>query len=53
VTTKTIERFRDNLAFAAEQLNAILEDGDQEESMLALRRISEAFGDVQKLARSA
>ena len=51
--TKTIERFRENLAFAAEHLNAILEDGDQEELMLVLRRISEAVGGVQKLARSA
>ena len=53
MATKTIERFRDNLAFATEYLNAILEDGDQKELMLALRRISEAFGGAQKLARSA
>ena len=53
MATKTIERFRENLAFEDEHLNAILEDGDQEELMLALRGISEAFGGVQKLARNA
>ena len=31
-------------AFAAEYLNAVLEDGDQEELMLALRRVASAFG---------
>ena len=35
---------------AAEFLNAVLEDGDQEELMLALRRMSKAFGGVTKLA---
>ena len=49
----TVESFRNDPAFAAEYLNAILEDGDQEELMLALRRISEAFGGVQKLVRNA
>ena len=53
MATKTIERFHEDPAFATEYLRPILEDGDQEESMLALRRISEAFGGVQKLARSA
>ena len=46
----TIESFRKDPAFAAEYLNSILEDGDQEELMLALRRMSKAFGGVQKLA---
>jgi len=40
-------------AFAAEYLKAVLEDGDQEELMLALHRMSEAFGGVQKLAGRA
>jgi DNA-binding phage protein len=35
----TIESFRKDPSFAAEYLNAVLEDGDQEELMLALRRI--------------
>lgn len=37
----------------ARHINSILEDGDQEELMLALRRMSEAFGGVQKLAGKA
>ena len=49
----TVESFRKDPAFAAEYLNAVLEDGDQEELMLALRRMSEAFGGVQKLAGKA
>lgn len=40
----TIKSFRDNPDFAAEYLNAVLEDGNQEELMLALRRIALAFG---------
>ena len=49
----TVESFRKDPAFAAEYLNSILENGDQEELMLALRRMSEAFGGVQKLAEEA
>jgi len=49
----TIESFRKDPAFAAEYLNSILEDGDQKELMLALRRMSKAFGGVQKLADQA
>ncbi len=40
----TIESFRNDPTYAAEYLNAVLEDGDQEELMLALRRIATAFG---------
>jgi probable addiction module antidote protein len=40
----TIQSFRDDPKFAAEYFNAVLEDGDQEEMMLALRRIATAFG---------
>jgi len=43
----TIESFRKDPSFAAEFLNAVLEDGDQEEVMLALRRLSKAFGGLQ------
>lgn len=46
----TIESFRKDPVFAAEFLNAVLKDGDQEELMLALRRMSKAFGGVPKLA---
>lgn len=49
----TVESFRKDPAFAAEYLNSVLEDGDQEELMLALRRMSKAFGGVQKLAEEA
>jgi probable addiction module antidote protein len=49
----TMESFRRDPAFAAEYLNSALEDGDQEELMLALRRMSKAFGGVQKLAGKA
>ena len=49
----TIESFRDDPRFAAEYLNAVLEDGDQEELMLALRYMAKAFGGVPKLAEEA
>ena len=49
----TVESVCEDPAFAAEYLNLILEDGDQEELMLALRRLAEAFGGVQKLAEDA
>lgn len=47
----TIESLRQDPAFAAEYLNAVLEDGDQQELMLALRRIAEAHGGVPALAK--
>ena len=37
--------------FGAEYLNAVLEDGDQEELMLALRRVAQAFGGVPQIAK--
>jgi len=49
----TVESFRKDPAFAAEYLNSLLKDGDQEELMLALRRMTKAFGGVQKLAQDA
>ena len=49
----TVESFRKDPMFAAEYLNSVLEDGDQEELMLALRRMSKAFGGVTKLAEEA
>ena len=48
----TIESFKKDPAYAAEYLNAILEDGDQEELMLALRRIATAFG-MKEVAETA
>ncbi|MDR1935489.1 MAG: addiction module antidote protein [Candidatus Accumulibacter sp.] len=49
----TRESFRRDPEFAAEYLNAVLEDGAQEDLMLALRRVAEAFGmkDVADTAR--
>lgn len=46
----TIQEFKDNPQEAAAYLSAVLKDGDQEEVMLALRRITYAFGGVPKLA---
>jgi len=43
--------FRKDPEFAAEYLNAVLEDGDQRELLLALRRMAKAFGGVPKLAQ--
>ena len=48
----TIASFRDDPEFAAEYLNAVLEDGDQQELLLALRRMAEAFGGIPKLAQT-
>jgi probable addiction module antidote protein len=49
----TIESFKRDPEFAAEYLNSVLEDGTQEELMLALRRIADAFGmkDVAETAK--
>jgi probable addiction module antidote protein len=49
----TVESLRNDPDFAAAYLDAVLADGEQEEVMLALRRLSEAFGGVQKLASTA
>jgi probable addiction module antidote protein len=49
----TVESFRKDPKFAAEYLNAVLEDGNQEELMLALRYMAAAFGGVPKLAEQA
>ncbi len=49
----TVESFRKDPKFAAEYLNAVLEDGEQEEVLSALRRMATAFGGVPKLAAEA
>ena len=49
----TIESFRDDPEFAAEYLNQVLEDGDQDELMIALRRMAAAFGGVGGIAEAA
>ena len=45
-----VESFRKDPAYAAEYLNAVLADGDQEEVMVTLRYLAEAFGGVSGLA---
>ncbi len=47
------EIFREDPGHAVELLNAILEDGDQAELMVALRQMSAAFGGVYGIAREA
>ena len=47
----TVDSLGEDPAYAAAYLDAVLADGDQQEIMLALRRLSDAFGGVQKLAR--
>lgn len=49
----TVESFRNDPGLAAEYLNAVLQDGDQKELMLALRRLSEAHGGVAQVAADA
>lgn len=49
----TIEGFRRDPQFAAEYLNTILEEGDQQELMTALRYMAKAFGGVSRLAEEA
>ena len=49
----TIKSFRNDSAFAAEYVNAVLEDGDEAELLLALRRMAEAFGGVPQVAKEA
>lgn len=49
----TVESLRRDPHFAAEYLNAILADGDQEELLTALRYLAEAFGGVPEVARQA
>lgn len=51
--TATVESLGRDPAYAAQYLDTVLTDGSQEELMLALRRLSEAFGGIQRLASVA
>jgi probable addiction module antidote protein len=51
--TAMAEVFRSDPAYAIALLNAILEDGEQGELLIALRQMAEAFGGVRKVAQSA
>lgn len=46
----TAEMFRKDPAFAAEYLNAVLEEGDQAEVLTALRHVVNARSSIQKVA---
>lgn len=48
-----IASFRDDPEYAAVFLNSVLEDGDQEELLEALRYMSAAFGGVTGVAEQA
>jgi probable addiction module antidote protein len=48
-----IERFRKDPEFAAEYLDAILQDGDEGDLLQALQRLSKAFGGVGEIAERA
>lgn len=48
-----VDSFRRDRKLAAAYLDEVLTDGDQKELMLALRRLSEAFGGVPSLAQRA
>jgi probable addiction module antidote protein len=47
------EIFTEDAAYAVEMLNAILEDGEQGELLVALRQMTKAFGGVQDVAEKA
>jgi len=47
------DSFRRDPAFAAAYLESVLEDGDQQELLVALKQLSRAFGGVSGVARSA
>jgi probable addiction module antidote protein len=49
----TRESLRADPVFAAQYLDSVLEDGDQQELMLAMRRLADAFGGVAGLAETA
>ena len=51
--TAMAEVFRSDPSYAVELLNNILEDGAQDELLIALRQMAEAFGGVRSVARSA
>ncbi len=47
----TVESFRRDPKFAASYLNAVLDDGDRAELMVALRYMTDAFGGVSAVAQ--
>jgi probable addiction module antidote protein len=49
----TIEGLRRDPAFAAEYINAVLQDGNERELLVALRRLADALGGVASVAEAA
>jgi probable addiction module antidote protein len=49
----TAEQFKNDPAYALELLNSVLEDGEQSELLIVLRRMAKAFGGVQTVAEKA
>ena len=47
------EMFQKDPEYALELLNSILEDGEPEELLIALRQMTKVFGGVQKVAEDA
>jgi probable addiction module antidote protein len=47
------ELFREDPAYAVQLLNSILEEGDQSELLITLRRMTKAFGGVPTVAETA
>lgn len=48
----SIEMFRANPAFAADYLSHVLAEGSNEDLLLGLRYVSEAFGGIPRLAEN-
>ncbi len=48
-----VEALHKDPEYAADYLNAVLADGDQQELMVALRRMAKAYGGLPKLAEEA
>ena len=48
-----IESLQKNKELALVYLNEVLQDGNQEECLLALRRVAEATGGISKVAKDA
>ncbi len=46
----TVASLKADTEFAAAYVNAVLEDGDEQELLLALRRLADAQGGIAKLA---
>lgn len=47
------EVFRRDPGYAVKLLNSIPEDGNQDEPLIALHQVADAFGDMRSVAKSA